>query len=172
MQWTTWLLRSYCNDVGCVHERRPWCDGRHHAQVRSLKRVPNQFFAFLPECGCLLLQILGGNVVFGNLMSSDFVNWPMADQRCSSSNCATRSVLARAQGLFAANPSIRPTAPHVVIIFRRETPELEISRSEELKASKVSKLWREFVLWLCARGCRKRAKMTHGPVCQDCSPVN
>jgi len=44
--------------------------------------------------------------------------------------------------------------------------------SEELKASKLSKLPRDFVLWLCARGCRKRAKMTHGPVCQDCSPVN
>jgi len=39
-------------------------------------------------------------------MSSDFVNWPMADQRCSSSNCATRSLLSRDQAVFAANPSI------------------------------------------------------------------
>jgi hypothetical protein len=39
-------------------------------------------------------------------MSSDFVNWPMADQRCSSSNCATRSLIARDQAVFAANPSI------------------------------------------------------------------
>jgi hypothetical protein len=54
-------------------------------------------------------------------------------------------------------------------IFRGETPHIEV---KELKASKVLKLWRDVVLWLCARGCRKRAKMTHGPVCQDCSPVN